>query len=433
MNLLLISQGDTPSSAVESVSNVAGEAGGAAAGAAKETLSSVSNMWSDITGSMGPQLGEFIPKLFGAIIILVIGYIIARIIGWIVSNVINRTGVGDRLAPMLGGHEGSTSVGAGFGSGAFWITMLFVAIACLKALGLDSVSEPLNDLLKQFFGFVPKIIGAAAVGAVAFLVATLAKIGVHKGLTLGNVDSRLKLAPGTLTNSLPLAAFCFILLFFLPVIFGALQMKELSGPVQEMVDKILGFLPNLLSAGIILGIFFLIAKLASTLVTNLLGGTGFNNIPQHLGLVDKGTALSANPSDMAGKATMGVILLMGVSQAVDMLQLDIVSTFFKEAADFAIPVVIGVVILAVGLWLANMARKAIQGSSMANADYISNIAFTGVMVLTGVIALKRMGLAGEIVDLGFGLALGGVALALGLAFGLGGREAAAKFLAQRMK
>ena len=116
-----------------------------------------------------------------------------------------------------------------------------------------------------------------------------------------------------------------------------------------------------------------------------------------------------------------------------MLQLDIVSAFFKEAADFAVPVVIGVVILAIGLWLANMARKAIQGSSMANAEYVSNIAFTGVMVLTGVIALKRMGLAGEIVDLGFGLALGGVALALALSFGLGGREAAAKFLAQRMK
>ncbi len=434
MNFLPITQGDAASSTVESVTNVAGDAGGAAAGAAKETLSTFSNMWSDIGGTMGPQLGEFLPKLLGAIIILVVGYIIARVIGWIVSSVINRTGIGDRLGPMLGNTSGSTSnVGSGFGTGAFWITMLFVAIACLKALGLDSVSEPLNDLLKQFFGFIPKIIGAAAVGAVAFLVATLAKIGVHKSLTLGDVDNRLKLAPGTLSNSLPLAAFCFILLFFLPVIFGALQMKELSGPIQEMVDKILGFLPNMLSAGIILGIFFLIAKLASTLVTNLLGGTGFNKIPQHLGLVSKDAPLAMNPSEMAGKASMGVILLMGVSQAVEMLNLEIVSTFFKEAADFAIPVVIGVVILAVGLWLANMARKAIQGSKMANGEYVSNIAFTGIMALTGVIALKRMGLAGEIVDLGFGLALGGVALALALAFGLGGREAAAKFLAQRMK
>ena len=189
----------------------------------------------------------------------------------------------------------------------------------------------------------------------------------------------------------------------------------------------------MLSAAIILGIFFLIAKLCSTLVTNLLSGTGFNKIPQHLGLVSENTKLKANPSELAGKASMGVILLMGISQAVKMLNLEIVSTFFKEAADFAVPVVIGVVILGIGLWLANMARNAIKGSNMANADYVSGIAFAGVMVLTGVIALKRMGLAGEIVDLGFGLALGGVALALALSFGLGGREAAAKFLEQRMK
>ena len=422
------------SSAADSVTNVASGAGSAAKNAASETLSSVGGMWSDITGSMGPQLGEAIPKLIAAAVILVLGYIIARIIGWIVSSVINKTGVGNKLGAALGsGPKSKKGVGAGFGTGAFWITMMFVAIACLKALGLDSVSEPLNDLLKQFFGFVPKIIGAAAVGAVAYLVATLAKIGVHKGLTLGEVDSRLKLAPGTLTNSLPLAAFCFILLFFLPGIFSALQMPELSAPINDMVAKILAFLPNLLGASIILAVFFMIAKLASTLVTNLLGGTGFNNIPQHLGLASSNSELSANPSELAGKASMGVILLMGVFQAVEMLKLDIVSNFLKEATEFAAPVAIGVVILAVGLWLANMARKAVKASSMANADSVAGIAFTAIMVLTGVIALKRMGLAGEIVDLGFGLALGGIALALGLAFGLGGREAAAKFLDKRMK
>ena len=415
------------------VADVAANVGGAAGNAAKETASMFGNLWSDISGSMGPQLGEAIPRLFGALIILVVGYIIARIIRWIVTNVINRTGVGTKLSNMMGTQSsGSADVGSGFGIGAFWIIMMFVAIACLKALGLDSVSAPLNDLLSQFFGFIPKILGAAAVGAVAFLVATLAKIGTQKGMMLGNVDSRLKLADGTLTNTIPMAIFCFIILFFLPAILGALQMDELSGPVQDMVQKILGFLPNLLSAGIIMAIFFLIAKLVGTLVTNLLQPTGFNKLPQSLGLMSADTKLPADPSSLAGKAAMGVIMLLGLSQSVEMLKLEVVSNFFKEASDFAGPVVIGLLILGVGVWLANMARKAVKASSMKNADSISNVAFIGTMVLTGVIALKRMGLAGEIVDLGFGLALGGVALALGLAFGLGGRNAAAKFLDKRM-
>ena len=93
----------------------------------------------------------------------------------------------------------------------------------------------------------------------------------------------------------------------------------------------------------------------------------------------------------------------------------------------------GVVILAAGLWLANLARNAVKASSMANSDSVSGMAFTGVMVMSSVIALKQMQIGGEIVDLGVGLALGGVALALGLAFGLGGRDAAARFLDKRVK
>jgi len=393
-----------------------------------------SDLGSSITGAMGPELGEFLPKLLGAIVLLIIGYIIAKIIGWIVSSVVNKTGVGDKISPYLGSSTGSGSneVGKGFGTGAFWIVMLFVAIACLKALGLDSVSAPLSDLLSKVFAFVPKLIGAAAVGAVAFLVATMAKFGIHKGLTMGDVDNRLKLAPGTLTNSLPLAAFCFLMLMTLPAIFGALEMKELSEPIQGMVDQILGFLPNLVSASIVMGIFFLIAKLGSTLVGNLLGGTGFNKIPQHLGLVSDNSSLAMPPSEMAAKASMGAILLMGVSQAVELLKLDVVSSVFKEAYEFAGPIIIGLVILAVGLWLANLARNAVTAGK-ENSESTGNMVFMAVMGLTGIIALKRMGLAGELVDLGFGLALGGIALALALSFGLGGRTAAAKFLEQRFK
>jgi len=403
-----------------------------ASNAVQETAGAVTGMWSNITGSLGNQVGDFLPKLLGALVILVIGFIIAKIIAWVITNVINRTGIGNKVGKYLGSGE-SSNPGKGFGTGAFWVTMMFVAIACLKALDLDEVSGPLSGLLDQFFGFIPKIIGAAAIGAVAYLIATVAKIGTHKGLSLSEADTRLKLQPGTLTNSLPMAAFCFILLMFLPAIFGALQMKELSEPVQGIVKQITDFLPNMISAGIIMAVFFFIAKLASTLITNLLSGTGFNKFPQHLGLMSETSTMATPPSELAGKASMGVILFMGIAQSIKLLKLDMVSGFFDEAVAFAVPVVIGVAILGVGLWLANMARKAVTASNMANSAMVSNIAFGAIMVLSGVIALKKMGLAGEIVDLGFGLTLGGMALALALAFGLGGRDAAAKFLDKRVR
>ena len=395
-------------------------------------LDDATSLWSGITESMGPQLGEFLPKLLGAAIVLIVGYIIARVVRWIVTNVVNKTGLANKLSSFTGSQSGGDA-GTGFGIGAFWIVMLFVALACLNALGLDGVSEPLADMLKQFFAFLPKIIGAVAIGAVAYLVATMAKFGVGKGLTMSNADERLKLKPGTLTNTLPMAAFCFILLFFLPNIFGALEMEELSEPVSNMVGDIIGFLPNLFGASIIMGVFFFIGKLVSTLLGNFLGGVGFDKVPQHLGLMSDTSSMSATPSQLAGKASMGAILLMGISQAVEKLELDVLTNVFREVWDFGTPVIIGVVILAIGLWLANLAKKAVSASGMQNSAMVSNIAFAGIMVLTGVIALKKMGLAGQIVDLGFGLTLGGIALAASLAFGLGGRDAAAKFLDKRVK
>lgn len=403
---------------------------------AADGVAGVSNFFSGITDSMAPMLGENVPKIVGALVILVIGYIIAKIIKWIVSAVIKKTGAGKKLAPYLGGSAGKgggDGLASGLGTGAFWITMMFVAIACLQALDLDSVSEPLTGLLNKFFAFVPNIFGAGIMFAVAWLVATVAKVGSASALEAGDVDNRLKLQPGTLTNSLPLAAFSFILLFFLPGVLETLGIDSLSAPVKALVAQIMDFLPNLISAGLILAVFFFIAKLAGTLVSNLLGGTGFNEMPQKMGLVSNTVEMTTPPSDLAGKATFGVIGLLGASQAVSNLKLETLSSFVDEAWGFAVPIVIGCAILGVGLWLGNMAKKAILSSNMENSGTMANIAFGAIMVVTGVIALKRMDLAGETVDLALGLALGGAALAAALAFGLGGRDAAARYLDKKVK
>ena len=410
-----------------------GDAVGKTIDAANKGMDSVTGLWSSITGAMGGQIGEFLPKFLGAAIILVVGWLIAKGVKWLLTNVIQKTGAGRKMSSWMGGSADEVAVSDGFGTAGFWTVMLFVAIACLRALDLDQVSEPLVGLLNKFFSFLPNVIGAGAMFAVAWLVATLAKFGVSKGLAVADIDNRLKLQPGTLTNSLPMAMFCFILLFFLPGILGALNIPELSGPVQGIVEDILNFLPNLLSAAVIIAITYFIAKLLGTLVTNLLGGIGFNNVPKELGLMSDTSNMSMQPSEMAGKGAFIVTLLLGISQAIENLQLEMVSNFFQEGWEFAMPVLIGMVILAVGLWLANLARKAISGSKMKNADLMSQIAFAAIMVLTGVVALKRMGLADGIIDVAFAAIIGGFALAGALAFGLGGRDAASRFLDKQVK
>ena len=126
-------------------------------------------------------------------------------------------------------------------------------------------------------------------------------------------------------------------------------------------------------------------------------------------------------------------MFLGISQAVQNLKLEFLTNIFTEVFAFGGPIIVGTIILAIGLWLANLAKQAIQGSSMGNAATVAHIAYTAIMILSGAVALRRMGLADDIVNMAFGLTLGAVGIAAALAFGLGGRDAAAKFLEKNSK
>jgi len=84
----------------------------------------------------------------------------------------------------------------------------------------------------------------------------------------------------------------------------------------------------------------------------------------------------------------------------------------------------GLVVMAVGGFVANLAHKAL--SSSQDNPFLASLARILVLGLFLAIALRTMGIANDIVNLAFGLTLGAVAVAVALSFGLGGREAAGK-------
>ncbi|MEM7587944.1 MAG: mechanosensitive ion channel, partial [Acidobacteriota bacterium] len=209
-------------------------------------------------------------------------------------------------------------------------------------------------------------------------------------------------------------------------ILDALQMEGLS-PVKDMVGEILGFLPNLLGALVIFAIFYLVARIVQRLVTNLLASIGFNKLPQWLGLGEPEEG-SASASSITGWIVMIVILFMGSIQAFNTLGLAIVSGLANELMQGLFSVLIAVVIFAIGLFLSRLAHKAITASGHRQAATLANVARFAILVLVGAMALHKTELAPEIVNLAFGALIVGISLAGGLAFGLGGREEAARVI-----
>ena len=87
---------------------------------------------------------------------------------------------------------------------------------------------------------------------------------------------------------------------------------------------------------------------------------------------------------------------------------------------------LGALIIAIGLWIANLAAAALRGVSGDRAGFYAGLARFAILGLVFAMALRAMGIADDIVNLAFGLSLGAVAVAVALSFGLGGREAAGR-------
>ena len=106
------------------------------------------------------------------------------------------------------------------------------------------------------------------------------------------------------------------------------------------------------------------------------------------------------------------------------------SALLSNFVGFAGQVILGLVVFGVGLFLANVAAETVRSSSAKQASLFAAAARISIIVLAGAIALRQMGLANEIIELAFGLLLGSIAVAVALAFGLGGRDIAARQIEQ---
>jgi hypothetical protein len=127
---------------------------------------------------------------------------------------------------------------------------------------------------------------------------------------------------------------------------------------------------------------------------------------------------------------VGIIVLVGIMlfatvAAVDVLEIEALTAIVTGILIIAGRILVGLVIFAIGLYLANLAYNLIISSGSSQARTLAQLARIAIIALVIPMALQQMGIAGNIVELAFGLLLGAIAVAIALAFGLGARDIAA--------
>ncbi|WGV27753.1 mechanosensitive ion channel [Halotia branconii] len=487
------------------------------------------------------QIILFMPRLLGAVAILLVGWLIAAIAAAVTRGILNRTNIDNRIASGITGRGSSgelPQVEKLISGLVFWSVILLTVVAVLQTLQLEVASRPLNNFLDQLVGFLPRFVGAAIWLGVAWLVATIVKLVTISGLQAVRLDERLNqetqdTTPNqvSLSETIGNALYWFIFLLFLIPILDTLGLQQALLPVQVLITQILSILPNILAATLIATVGWFIATVVRRIVTNLLATTGidhlgsrfglsssagvqslsniigtivyililipiaiaalnalrieaisvpaiamlqqilnalpaiftaiailivayflgrfvaelvtsiltsigFNNIFSILGLPTPvrrtvipaeptpSTPTTRTPSEIAGIIVLVGIMLFAALAAVDILNIPALTTLVAGILIILGRILAGLIVFAIGLFLANLAFSVITSSGNPQARILGQVARVAIIALVSAMALQQVGVASDIVNLAFGLLLGAIAVAIALAFGLGGRDIA---------
>lgn len=193
------------------------------------------------------------------------------------------------------------------------------------------------------------------------------------------------------------------------------------------VPKIIGFL-------LIIIVGWFVASLVERGLAALLRGIRFNELSERAGLSDfvRKMGMTTDAAGMIGLVVKWFVRLIALVVAFDALGLPAVSDVLRQLLLWLPNVVVAVVVLVIGglaaRALGNVVRGAANEAGLSNANFLSKSAATVVWAFAIVVAVNQLGIATELVNTLFMAVVGALALALGLAFGLGGRETAGEIL-----
>ena len=177
-----------------------------------------------------------------------------------------------------------------------------------------------------------------------------------------------------------------------------------------------------------MGVGFLVARTVRGLIEGFLKGVGFDTLPGRIGLgfLMPKEGSGASLSSIAGSVVMVVILLLTAQQALSSLQLGQLSELLGGLLAYLPNLFVGVAILLAALSLGSYVSKLIEQlmSGTGHGELAGTVARWAIFFLGFSMGLNQLGVADEIIQIAVSAVLGGTALALGIAFGLGGRDRA---------
>ena len=395
---------------------------------------------SEPIGAMLHSVLEFLPRIFAGAAIAFAAWLTAMLTRGVLARALNRWGMdrrmqGQGLSTESVAEESSKEPVAGAVSdAAYWLVLLLFVPAILSALRMNGLLVPVQEMLNQALGFLPNIVSAVVIAGVGWIVARIVQKLIVNALDAtgtNRLSERVGLSKvlGEQTLS-QLLGFVAYLLVLVPVAVGALnalQLDAITAPASTMLESFFAALPAIFGAALVVGVSYVVARLLAVSVSKLLNGVGFDTVLTKIGVARENVG-ERTPSDLIGGLVFVAVLYFAALEAAKLLGFSAIVALGSSFATLAGHILLGLAIFGLALFLARVAAEAIENSDVNQRKTLSRVARGSIVVLGAAMALRQMGIADEIIELAFGLTLGGIAVAGALAFGLGGREIASKTL-----
>ncbi|MBI3991605.1 MAG: hypothetical protein HY350_05590 [Candidatus Omnitrophica bacterium] len=205
-------------------------------------------------------------------------------------------------------------------------------------------------------------------------------------------------------------------------------------PAKSVLAQIGQFLVNVLLVVIILIIGWVIAKIIKTLVTKLLRAVKLDQLSDRIDLdniLAKG-GISYSLSELIGVICYWLALLITFVVAINAIGLTIAADLLNRIVLYVPNIIAAVFILILGMFVAtllsNIIKTAANNAGLSQSKLLGKISEVVVLVFAIAISLEQLGIAAKIIELVISIILASIGLSVALAFGLGCRDMAAKFI-----
>lgn len=205
-------------------------------------------------------------------------------------------------------------------------------------------------------------------------------------------------------------------------------------PVSGVLSRAVKFLPTLISAIVVLFVGWLIAKIVQKISSKIFQWLRFDTLSDKSGLsnVFQKAGIKYTLSQLVGILLYWFVMLLVFISALNVLNLNVTAQLMDKIIFYIPNVIAAIFVFVVGMYLASLlggiVRTAMSGVGVQEAHFLGNLTRSVVVLFALIIALQQLKIQAGILSFALNIIIASIGLAVGLAFGLGGKDIAARML-----